>query len=117
MEKFIIHYIEEFWNPRLDIPHSEKRYVGFNEDGKSLDVDVQCKYIYGGHVSSYMNFDTLVSAITAMNELDTHLRHRHPSLPIWQRCGNWMRSQCVPALFDVSTKIPYFLSSPFSTRT
>ncbi|KAI3771874.1 hypothetical protein L6452_03045 [Arctium lappa] len=44
MEKFIIHYIEEFWNPRLDNPHSEKRYVGFNEDGKSLDVDVQCNH-------------------------------------------------------------------------
>ncbi|KAL8215124.1 hypothetical protein R6Q57_004573 [Mikania cordata] len=39
----------------LDIPHSEKRFAGFNKDDKSLDVDVHRKYIYGGHVCSYMN--------------------------------------------------------------
>lgn len=39
----------------LDIPHSEKRFAGFNKDGKSLDADVHRKYIYGGHVASYMN--------------------------------------------------------------
>ncbi|KAJ0611527.1 putative ribosomal protein L5 eukaryotic/L18 archaeal [Helianthus annuus] len=30
-------------------PHSEKRFAGFNKDGKSLDADVHRKYIYGGH--------------------------------------------------------------------
>ncbi|KAJ0622586.1 putative ribosomal protein L5 eukaryotic/L18 archaeal [Helianthus annuus] len=39
----------------LDIPHSEKRFAGFNKDGKSLDADVHRKYIYGGHVATYMN--------------------------------------------------------------
>ncbi|KAI3742458.1 hypothetical protein L1987_60141 [Smallanthus sonchifolius] len=39
----------------LDIPHSEKRFAGFNKDGKSLDADVHRKYIYGGHVAAYMN--------------------------------------------------------------
>ncbi|KAL8260752.1 hypothetical protein R6Q59_028705, partial [Mikania micrantha] len=39
----------------LDIPHSEKRFAGFNKDEKNLDADVHRKYIYGGHVSTYMN--------------------------------------------------------------
>jgi len=38
----------------LDIPHSEKRFAGFSKDDKSLDADVHRKYIFGGHVSTYM---------------------------------------------------------------
>lgn len=38
----------------LDIPHSEKRFAGFSKDNKQLDADVHRKYIYGGHVASYM---------------------------------------------------------------
>ncbi|KAL8491726.1 hypothetical protein ACS0TY_023355 [Phlomoides rotata] len=38
----------------LDIPHSEKRFAGFSKDSKQLDAEVHRKYIYGGHVSSYM---------------------------------------------------------------
>lgn len=38
----------------IDIPHSEKRFAGFNKDGKQLDADVHRKYIYGGHVADYM---------------------------------------------------------------
>ncbi|GJS28310.1 60S ribosomal protein L5 [Tanacetum coccineum] len=38
----------------LDIPHSEKRFAGFNKDGKQLDAEVHRKYIYGGHVAAYM---------------------------------------------------------------
>ncbi|GKC95373.1 60S ribosomal protein L5, partial [Tanacetum coccineum] len=38
----------------LDIPHSEKSFVGFSKDNKSLDADVHRKYIYGGHVAAYM---------------------------------------------------------------
>jgi large subunit ribosomal protein L5e len=36
----------------LDVPHSEKRFVGF-ADGK-LDAEVLKKYIFGGHVAEYM---------------------------------------------------------------
>lgn len=36
----------------LDIPHGEKRFVGF-ADGK-LDTEVLKKYIFGGHVAEYM---------------------------------------------------------------
>ncbi|XP_051143540.1 60S ribosomal protein L5-like [Andrographis paniculata] len=39
----------------LDIPHSEKRFAGFSKDSKQLDAEVHRKYIYGGHVASYMN--------------------------------------------------------------
>ncbi|KAG5394675.1 hypothetical protein IGI04_024638 [Brassica rapa subsp. trilocularis] len=38
----------------LDIPHSDKRFAGFNKEGKNLDAEVHRKYIYGGHVADYM---------------------------------------------------------------
>ncbi|CAA7404555.1 unnamed protein product [Spirodela intermedia] len=38
----------------LDIPHSDKRFAGFKKDDKQLDAEVHRKYIYGGHVASYM---------------------------------------------------------------
>lgn len=38
----------------LDIPHSDKRFAGFKKDEKQLDVEVHRKYIFGGHVASYM---------------------------------------------------------------
>jgi len=36
------------------IPHSEKRFPGYDPENKSLDAQVLKKYIYGGHVSEYM---------------------------------------------------------------
>ncbi|CAI0459458.1 unnamed protein product [Linum tenue] len=38
----------------LDIPHSEKRFAGFSKDSKQLDAEVHRKYLYGGHIASYM---------------------------------------------------------------
>ncbi|OVA05159.1 Ribosomal protein L18/L5 [Macleaya cordata] len=38
----------------LDIPHSEKRFAGFKKEDKQLDAEVHRKYIYGGHVATYM---------------------------------------------------------------
>lgn len=38
----------------LDIPHSEKRFPGYNKEEKSLKADVHRKYILGGHVADYM---------------------------------------------------------------
>ncbi|KAK9138637.1 hypothetical protein Sjap_009231 [Stephania japonica] len=38
----------------LDIPHSDKRFAGFKKEDKQLDAEVHRKYIYGGHVASYM---------------------------------------------------------------
>ncbi|KAL1293150.1 hypothetical protein HN51_053773 [Arachis hypogaea] len=38
----------------LDIPHSEKRFAGFDKEKKELDPEVHRKYIFGGHVAAYM---------------------------------------------------------------
>ncbi|XVF17044.1 hypothetical protein REPUB_Repub10bG0082900 [Reevesia pubescens] len=38
----------------VDIPHNERRFTRFNKDSKQLDPEVHCKYIYGGHVATYM---------------------------------------------------------------
>ncbi|XP_037474029.1 60S ribosomal protein L5-1-like [Triticum dicoccoides] len=38
----------------LDIPHSDKRFVGFKKDEKQLDTGIHCNYIYEDHVADYM---------------------------------------------------------------
>ncbi|GAX80180.1 hypothetical protein CEUSTIGMA_g7618.t1 [Chlamydomonas eustigma] len=38
----------------LEIPHKEKRMVGYDKSGKKMDAEVLSKYIYGGHVEEYM---------------------------------------------------------------
>lgn len=38
----------------LDIPHSDKRFVGYQKEEKSFNAEVLRKYIFGGHVSEYM---------------------------------------------------------------
>ncbi|EJU06040.1 60S ribosomal protein L5 [Dacryopinax primogenitus] len=38
----------------LFIPHSEKRFPGYDVESKSLDAEVLKKYIFGGHVAEYM---------------------------------------------------------------
>ncbi len=39
----------------LNIPHSEKRFVGYSRVDKSLDSETLAKFIYGGHVAECMN--------------------------------------------------------------
>ncbi|RDX66021.1 60S ribosomal protein L5, partial [Mucuna pruriens] len=34
----------------LDIPHSDKRFAGFDKEKKELDAEVHRKYVYGGHM-------------------------------------------------------------------
>lgn len=36
------------------IPHSDKRFPGFDPESKALDAEVLKKYIFGGHVAEYM---------------------------------------------------------------
>lgn len=36
------------------MPHSDKRFVGYSAEEKSLDAETLRKYIFGGHVSEYM---------------------------------------------------------------
>jgi large subunit ribosomal protein L5e len=38
----------------LDIPHSEKRLIGYDSKDKKVDAETMLKYIYGGHVAEYM---------------------------------------------------------------
>jgi large subunit ribosomal protein L5e len=38
----------------LNIPHSEKRFPGYDRDGKEYDAEIHKKYIFGGHVAEYM---------------------------------------------------------------
>jgi len=59
----------------LDIPHSEKRFVGYDEEGKKLNADVLRKYIFGGHVSDYMK---------KLSEDNTEAYNRHFSRYIKQ---------------------------------
>ncbi|KAF2858215.1 hypothetical protein K470DRAFT_137106 [Piedraia hortae CBS 480.64] len=38
----------------LFVPHSEKRFPGYDIETKELDAETLRKYIYGGHVAEYM---------------------------------------------------------------
>jgi large subunit ribosomal protein L5e len=39
----------------MDVPHNEKRFAGYDKDGKELDSEVLQKYIMGEHVAEYMS--------------------------------------------------------------
>ncbi|KAJ2506872.1 60S ribosomal protein L5 [Coemansia sp. RSA 2049] len=36
------------------VPHSERRFPGYDTEGKELDAETLRSYIYGGHVAEYM---------------------------------------------------------------
>lgn len=38
----------------LAIPHSSRRFPGYDVEGKSLDAELHRNYIFGGHVTEYM---------------------------------------------------------------
>jgi len=38
----------------LDIPHSTKRFPGYDSDADKFDAETHCKYIFGGNVGDYM---------------------------------------------------------------
>jgi len=38
----------------IDIPHSDRRFVGYDEEAKTLNAEVLRKHIFGGHVADYM---------------------------------------------------------------
>ncbi len=40
----------------LDVPHSEKRFPGYDRDTKEYDADMHRERIFGGHVSEYMEY-------------------------------------------------------------
>merc|ERR1719162_644050 len=40
----------------LDIPHSEKRFPGYDRDQKEYDAEMHKERIFGGHVGEYMEY-------------------------------------------------------------
>merc|ERR1712071_710447 len=38
----------------LDIPHSTKRFPGYDTEEDKFDAETHCKYIFGGNVAEYM---------------------------------------------------------------
>lgn len=40
----------------LDVPHSEKRFPGYDRDAKEYDADMHRERIFGGHVGEYMEY-------------------------------------------------------------
>jgi len=38
----------------IEVPHSDRRFVGYDDEAKKLNADVLRKYIFGGHVADYM---------------------------------------------------------------
>lgn len=40
----------------LDIPHSEKRFPGYDRSAKEYDADMHRERIFGGHVGEYMEY-------------------------------------------------------------
>jgi large subunit ribosomal protein L5e len=38
----------------LDVPHSDKRFVGYSSEESKLNTDVLKKHLFGGHVADYM---------------------------------------------------------------
>lgn len=51
----------------LDIPHNEKRFVGYDRDAKEFDAEMLRKYIYGGHVGEYLLFE-MFARVVAVSE-------------------------------------------------
>jgi hypothetical protein len=47
----------------FDIPHSDKRFSGYEKDEKQLDAEVHRKYIYGAHTADYMRVSLLAHYI------------------------------------------------------
>ena len=39
----------------IDIPHSTKRFPGYDDESKEFSADVHRKHIFGIHVADYMN--------------------------------------------------------------
>eukprot|EP01135_Chromosphaera_perkinsii_P007027 Nk52_evm6s675 gene=Nk52_evmTU6s675 len=40
----------------LEIPHSEKRFPGYDPEEKEFDAEILRSYIFGGHVAEYMEY-------------------------------------------------------------
>ncbi len=65
----------------LDIPHSERRFPGYDSESKSLNADVHREHIFGVHVANYM---------TSLQEEDEEAYKKHFSrYAMRQICNSW----------------------------
>jgi large subunit ribosomal protein L5e len=77
----------------LYIPHSEKRFPGYDADSKSLDTETLSSYIYGGHVADYMReleeddedaykrqFASFIEAGVGADDLEDMYREAHKAI-------------------------------------
>ena len=58
----------------LDIPHSVKRFPGYDNEEKSLNAEVHRNHIFGLHVAEYMKHLQVcfIHVLTLINVLDHH---------------------------------------------
>jgi large subunit ribosomal protein L5e len=77
----------------LNIPHSEKRFYGYDSENKKLDAALLRKVIFGGHVSDYMKkladddpkkysrqFARYIKAGISPDKLESTLKEVHASI-------------------------------------
>ncbi|KAL3134703.1 60S ribosomal protein L5 [Trebouxia sp. C0010 RCD-2024] len=77
----------------LDIPHGDKRFVGYDTEAKKLDSEQLKKYILGGHVAEYMeemaedseenynkHFSQFIAADLAGEDLEDKLKEVHAAI-------------------------------------
>lgn len=77
----------------LNIPHSEKRFPGFNKEKDSVDGEVLRKYIFAGHVADYMRqlaedepeayakqFSRFIKAGVAADQLESIYTNAHAAI-------------------------------------
>jgi len=77
----------------LSIPHSDRRFAGYNEEEKKLNADVLRKYIFGGHVAEYFkllstddkpkfqrHFSRLIKAGVKGSDFETIYKKAHTAI-------------------------------------
>merc|ERR1712054_422033 len=60
------------------IPHSDKRFPGYDMESKELDADTLRRYIFGGHVAEYM--ETLVDDDVEADGLEDLYAEAHKAI-------------------------------------
>lgn len=55
----------------LDVPHNEKRFVGYEKEDKKFNAETMKKFIFGGHVAEYME---VAGVVEVAGSIDGSLR-------------------------------------------
>lgn len=50
----VVSFLQGALDGGLDIPHNEKRFVGYDAESKEYDAEKMRDYIFGKHVAEYM---------------------------------------------------------------